>query len=229
MVQLPAGVEREIIVVDDGSTDGTTLILRTIEDSTVRVIKHASNLGQGAAVKAGLEVATGDYVLIQDADLEYDPTDIPRLLAPIMDGSADVVYGNRYHAQNSAMKLTSFIADRSLSLLASLLYNKMLIDVETGSRAFSRRALDAVNISGDRFEFSTELTAKLLRVGARFLEVPVNYNGRISNKRSRRDRLATASKLVAQRFSRKNAKEIGDKSGSVVVDIRDGAKHSITN
>jgi glycosyltransferase involved in cell wall biosynthesis len=229
MVELPEGVDREIIVVDDGSRDGTDKVLRALEDSTVRVVRHPANQGQGAAVRTGLGYVRGDVVLIQDADLEYDPSDIPRIVQPILDGQADVVYGTRFHASRSVMRLTNLIMDRALSVGASLLYNRSLTDIETGYRAFRTSTLSNVRIESDRFEFGPELTAKLFRLHARFFEVPVTYSGRIAGKKfGTKDRLSALKTLLTYRFRSTASLTVpaaqADLEEATIIDVRDSVK-----
>ncbi len=174
--RLPVAVE--IIVVDDGSTDGTGKILSTLEDSTLRVLRHSQNQGKGAAIRTGLDKASGDLVLIQDADLEYDPEDWPRLLDPVLKGKAQVVFGSRFTGERKNMRLSSWVGSRLLVLATDLLFGTTLSDMETCSKLFDRRALQGVVIESDRFEFEPEITAKLLRRGVRIYEVPISYTGR---------------------------------------------------
>jgi glycosyltransferase involved in cell wall biosynthesis len=175
-VELP--IDREIIVVDDGSDDGTDKVLAALEDSTVRVERHAQNRGKGAAIRTGLAVARGDLVVVQDADLEYDPDDWPKLLAPALKGRAVVVYGSRFTGERRNMLVWHWLGNRVLSLTANLLYNSTLSDVETGYKLFDRRVLDTIEIESDRFDFEPEITAKVLRAGHRIYEVPISYTGR---------------------------------------------------
>jgi glycosyltransferase involved in cell wall biosynthesis len=226
MVELPEGMDREIIVVDDGSRDGTDKVLRALEDSTVRVVHHPQNQGQGAAVRTGLGYVRGQIVLIQDADLEYDPSDIPRIVQPIADGQADVVYGTRFHPARSVMRLTNLVMDRALSVTASVLYNRSLTDIETGYRAFRASTLSSVSIESDRFEFGPELTAKLFRLHARFFEVPVTYSGRIKGKKfGTKDRLSALVTLVRFRF--RTTSSLSASAGAplsdetTIIDVRD--------
>src|SRR2546430_10194403 len=177
-VELPDGIEREIIIVDDGSNDGTRDVLRQLGDSTVRIVMHEGNRGKGAAVRTGLALATGDYVLIQDADLEYDPDDWPRLIAPVMRGRARVVYGSRFTGERRNMLFLHWVGNRVLSLVTNVLYNTTLSDMETGYKLFDRRVLDGIQLQADRFDFEPEFTAKMLRRGIRIYEVPISYAGR---------------------------------------------------
>src|SRR3954467_5016818 len=156
-------IEREIIIVDDGSDDGTDKIWPTVEDSTVRVIRHPANQGKAAAVRTGLAAARGDIVLIQDADLEYDPEDWAALVGPILRGEAAVVYGSRYSGDQEATSYLRHLADRSLSLVASLLYNTALPDILAGFKAFDRDVIDSLSIDSDGFDIEPEITAKLIK------------------------------------------------------------------
>jgi glycosyltransferase involved in cell wall biosynthesis len=201
MVDLP--IDREIIVVNDGSVDGTDKVLAALEDSTVRVVTHAVNRGKGAAVRTGIEVARGDLVLIQDADLEYDPEDWPRLVAPILLGKAKVVYGSRYLGEREAGSVGRWLGDRSLSLLATVLFNTTISDVETGYKVIDREVLDRLDLRAHRFDFEPEITAKLLRGGSRIYEVPVAYAGRRPDEGRKftwRDGLHAGWTLVHLRF-----------------------------
>jgi glycosyltransferase involved in cell wall biosynthesis len=202
-VALPDGLEREIIVVDDGSQDGTDNVLDSIQDSTVRVERHGTNRGQGAAVRTGLRVSRGDIVLIHDADLEYDPDDIPAVLAPIMQKRAGVVLGTRFRSARAVMPLTDTLLDRAVSIVACALFNTTLTDVESGCKAFDAKLLRSVDIESDGFSFGPELIAKFLRLGASFVEVPVNYSSRRSGgKFAASDRLRAVMTLTRYRFGR---------------------------
>ena len=175
-VEIP--LDREIILVDDGSTDGTRSVLPQLEDSTVRVVLHPENRGKGAAVRTGLRHVTGDLVLIQDADLEYDPEDWPRLLAPVLRGKARVVYGSRFTGERRNMLFWHWMGNRFLSLVTNVLYNTTLSDMETCYKLFDRRLLGSIRLRSDRFGFEPEVTAKVLRTGERIYEVPISYAGR---------------------------------------------------
>ncbi len=200
-VELPVALE--IIVVDDGSTDGTRQILPQLEDSTVRVKLHDRNRGKGAAIRTGLALVTGDVVLVQDADLEYDPEDWPRLLAPLIKGKAQVVYGSRFTGERRNMLFWHWVGNRFLSLVTNVLYNSTISDMETCYKMIDRRHLDGLTLRADRFDFEPEITAKLLRRGVRVYEVPISYSGRDfseGKKISWRDGLVALWTLVKYRF-----------------------------
>lgn len=202
-VDLP--LEREIILVDDGSTDGTRDVLPTLADSKVRVVLHPHNRGKSAAIRTGLSHATGDLVLIQDADLEYDPEDWPTLLAPVLAGRARVVYGSRFAGQRRNMLFWSSVGNRFLILATNVLYNARLSDVETCYKLFDRQVLDGIELRSDRFGFEPEVTAKLLRAGEPIHEVPISYDGRTrqeGKKISWRDGLETLWVLLVCRLAR---------------------------
>jgi glycosyltransferase involved in cell wall biosynthesis len=180
MRQVDLPVDLEIVVVDDGSNDGTEKVLGALEDSTVRVIHHTSNQGKGAAIRTGLEHARGDLLLIQDADLEYDPDDVPRLVRPILDGYADVVYGSRLKggAPQRAFMFWHLVGNRFLSLLASVLYDTPLSDIETGYKAFRTETLRSLRLREDGFGVEPEITAQVCRRRLRIYELPISYYGR---------------------------------------------------
>ncbi len=202
-VELPT--QLEIVVVDDGSTDGTDKVLSVLQDSTVRVLTHSTNRGKGAAVRTGIKTARGQLVLIQDADLEYDPDDWPRLLDPVMKGKAQVVYGSRFTGERRAMRPTQWLGNRLLTLTANVLYRSTLSDMETCYKLFDRRLLDSITIESDGFDFEPEITAKVLRRGYRIYEVPVSYAGREPSEGTKfewRDGVRALIALVRYRFVR---------------------------
>ena len=202
-VELPDGIETEIIVVDDGSTDGTRDVLKQLGDSTVRVVTHADNRGKGAAVRTGIEHVSGEYVLIQDADLEYDPEDWPRLVNPVLRGKARVVYGSRFTGERRNMLFLHWIGNRFLSLATNVLYNTTLSDMETCYKLVDRRLLSDMRLRSERFEIEPEITAKLLKRGVRIYEVPISYTGRELNEGKKitwRDGVKALSALIRYRF-----------------------------
>ena len=200
-VELP--LEREVVIVDDGSTDGTRDILKQLADSTVRVVVHRANQGKGAAVRTGLAQVTGDLVLIQDADLEYDPEDWPKLLAPVLKGRAQVVYGSRFTGERRNMLFLHWVGNRLLSLCTNILYNTTLSDMETCYKLFDRELIGTINLRANGFDFEPEVTAKVLRRGVRIYEVPISYSGREFDEGKKitwHDGLAALWTLVKYRF-----------------------------
>lgn len=173
-------LDKEIIVVDDFSTDGTRHCLKGKHGITV--ILHDSNMGKGAAIRSGLKVATGDLVIIQDADLEYSPLDYTRLLIPIKDGKARVVYGSRFLG-NGEFLTASYYANRMLTLLTNLLFDSRLTDMETCYKLVERRLLQSLGLRSSRFEIEPEITCKILKKKERIIEVPITYRGRRRGKK----------------------------------------------
>ncbi|MGI9610866.1 MAG: glycosyltransferase family 2 protein [Acidimicrobiia bacterium] len=168
----------EIIAVDDGSTDGSLEILQAFADDQVTVISSAANGGKGAALRKGFERASGDYILIQDADLEYDPSDWPALLTPVLRDGARVVYGSRFLGDRSGMKFHSYLANRALTLLTKVLFGSSITDMETCFKLVDAELLRSLPLTAERFDFEPQVTAFLLRRGERIVEVPITYHGR---------------------------------------------------
>jgi glycosyltransferase involved in cell wall biosynthesis len=202
-VEMPLDVE--IVMVDDASWDGTADILKALEDSTVRVVRHRENAGKGAAIRTGLANARGDVVLIQDADLEYDPDDWPRLLNPLLKGKAKVVYGNRFAGEHSSMMFVPWLGNRLLALVTNVLYGTTLSDLECGYKLFDRHVLESIDIRSNGFDFEPEITAKVLRRGHRIYEVPISYAGREFDEGKKftwKDGMQAVVTLVRYRFWR---------------------------
>ena len=170
----------EIVVVDDGSVDGTRDLLKKLDGKKhVRVIMHDKNQGKGAAVRTGLDAATGDVLLIQDADLEYDPRDYPLLLKPIQEGLADVVYGSRFlGGPRRVAMFWHMVANYMLTFMTNILYNTILTDMETGYKVFRRKVVQDMPLHSKRFDFEPEFTAKVLKRRYRIFEVAITFNPR---------------------------------------------------
>ena len=176
-VDLP--LERELLVVNDGSSDGTREVLDGINNAEVTVVHHDVNQGKGAALKTGFANVKGDIVIIQDADLEYDPVDYSDLLAPILDGKADVVYGSRFlSGPHRVLLFWHFVGNKLITLIADVLYNINLSDVETCYKAFRSEIIKKINFQSNSFGFEAEFTAKVAKAKYRIFEVPVQYYGR---------------------------------------------------
>jgi len=201
------GLDAEIIVVDDGSTDDSAAIVTRLEQEIVglRSIRCPYNRGKGAAVRAGIDASIGDFVVIQDADMEYDPGDLHALLAPLRSGVADAVYGSRLRggAAQRAHLFWHYLGNRLLSHIADVLYNTTLSDIEVGYKAFDGALIRSLTLVSDDFRFEVEVTARLLRHGARLYEIPVSYYGRTyreGKKITWRDGFRAIAALVRFRF-----------------------------
>jgi glycosyltransferase involved in cell wall biosynthesis len=202
-VELPLTLS--IIAVDDGSSDGSDKVLSALEDSTMRVLRHEKNQGKGAAIRTGLAEARGDLVLIQDADLEYDPNDWPKLLDPILRGKARVVYGSRFTGERKNMLPLHWMGNRLLSLVTNVLYSSTLSDMETCYKLFDAQVLEGLTVVSNRFDFEPEITAKILRRGYRIYEVPISYAGREHDEGKKitwRDGFGAMRALIKFRFTK---------------------------
>jgi glycosyltransferase involved in cell wall biosynthesis len=176
---LAQGAPTEVIVVDDASDDGTARALEAVGDPRLRVLRHEKNRGKGAALRTGFAAATGDVIIVQDADLEYDPADYPVLLGPILDGRADAVFGSRFlGGPHRVLLFWHSVGNKWLTLLSNVVTNLNLTDMETGAKAFRTEVLRRITLKEERFGFEPEITAKLARAGARIYETPVSYSGR---------------------------------------------------
>jgi glycosyltransferase involved in cell wall biosynthesis len=204
----PMTLEREIVIVDDGSTDGTRDILdqwRQQLPPNMQIIYHEQNSGKGAALRTGFQHATGDIFVIQDADLEYDPRDYLKLLEPLLEGRAPVIYGSRcLGGPRAAMSLTHTLGNKFLTIITNLLYGTSLSDMETCYKCFRREVIQDMTLRSRAFEIEPELTAKILKRGHIIFEVPISYNGRAfheGKKISWRDGFSAVRTLVRYRFT----------------------------
>ncbi len=201
------GIQKELILVDDGSTDGTRDVLHRIgrqDFPGVKIVLHRHNQGKGAAIRTGLGHANGDLIVIQDADLEYDPRDYAVLLQPILDGKADVVYGSRFLGPHRAFNFLHMLGNKFLTLVTNILYNTILTDMETCYKVFRVEVLRNMRIRSNRFDFEPEITAKVLKRGYRVFEVPISYSGRDLDEGKKisawRDGLPALWALIKYRF-----------------------------
>ena len=176
---LNCGFDAEVIVVDDASTDGTREFLRTFEHPRVKVLCHAKNRGKGAALRLGFAAASNPYVFVQDADLEYDPKDYARVIEPLLDGRADMVYGSRFlGGPHRVLFFWHYLGNRLITLVSNMISDLNLSDMETGMKAFLREKLMEIKLSANRFTFEPEITSKAARARWRIYEVPISYSGR---------------------------------------------------
>ena len=207
LIRGPLTLEREIIIVDDGSTDGTRAILeewRQAQPDDMRIVFHAQNGGKGAALRTGFQHATGDMLVIQDADLEYDPRDYLKLLVPVLKGRSPVVYGSRFMGgPRSAMSLSHTMGNKMLTVFTNILFGTSLSDMETCYKCFRRDVIVDMPLHSRRFEIEPEITAKILKRGYSIFEVPISYNGREFHEGKKitwRDGFSAISTLVKYRF-----------------------------
>jgi glycosyltransferase involved in cell wall biosynthesis len=202
-VQLPEGVSTEVICVDDGSLDGTSEILDRY-NGAIKVHHSVLNFGKGTAIRIGLKFATGDIILIQDADLEYSPDNYRSLILPIIEGKADVVYGSRFLGKIENMQFANWLANRILTWTVRLLYGRKITDEATCYKVFRADVLKGIKLECRRFEFCPEVTAKLSKKGCRIVEVPIHYRARTTNEGKKirwTDGLAAFWTLLRYRFA----------------------------
>lgn len=198
------GLKKEIVIVDDGSTDGTKEVLRKLNN--IKVFFHESNKGKGAAIRTGLQHARGDIILIQDADLEYNPEDYTTLLQPIIKGNAQVVYGSRFSLKENFdknMYYTHYMGNSFLTWLTNCLYSASLEDMETGYKAVKKEAITGIKLNSMRFEIEPELTAKILKKGIKIEQVPISFSARSfeeGKKINWKDGLVAAWTLLKYKF-----------------------------
>ena len=171
--------EKEILVIDDGSTDKTAEILHSLQEGSLILLRHEQNKGKGAALRTGFSRASGEIIIIQDADLEYNPEDYPALLRPILEGKADVVYGSRFlGGPHRVLFFWHYAGNRFLTLLSNILSNLNLSDMETGYKVFKKEVLNQIKLKSNRFGFEPEFTIKIAKKKMRVYEVPISYYGR---------------------------------------------------
>jgi len=175
-------LEKETIIVDDHSSDGTREILSQIADDEVKVVYHAKNMGKGSAIRTALQHVTGDIIIIQDGDLEYDPTDYHKLIEPIVEGRASVVYGSRFLGEIANMHFLNYIANKILALTASLLFFNWITDEGTCYKVFKADVLKSLDLKCTGFDFCPEVTAKVRKRGYTIVEVPISYRGRTTDE-----------------------------------------------
>lgn len=210
VLEVDLGLSKELVVVDDCSKDGTRDLIRGLPQRypghDIRPFFHDPNQGKGAAVRTALRNATGDFLLVQDADLEYSPRDYPRLLDPLLEGKADVVFGSRFLTNAGRVhKLVHYSLNRGLTLATNLLYNVHLTDMETCYKAFTREVAGSLDLQSNRFGIEPEFTAKVCRRGYRLWEVPISYHGRSKKEGKKitwKDGLPALWTLVKYRFAK---------------------------
>ena len=203
----PLHLDLELVIVDDGSTDGTRAILdewRARQPADMQIIFHEQNGGKGAALRTGFQAATGDIIVVQDADLEYDPRDFIKLLVPLLEERAPVIYGSRFMgAPRSAMSLTHTLGNKLLTVITNVLFGTSLTDMETCYKCFRRDVIAGIPLRSRRFEIEPEITAKILKRGYSIFEVPISYNGREFHEGKKitwRDGFSAVSTLIKYRF-----------------------------
>ena len=202
-----SGLSKEIIAVNDGSIDGSARILKSWKKKGIKVIHHKKNEGKGAAVRTGILKSTGNIIIIQDADLEYDPKEYRKILSPILKNNANVVYGSRLKAIQRNLKdmyLTHYLGNRALSLMTSVLYGSRITDMETGYKAMRKEVIEGMVLNSRRFDIEPEITAKILKRGYKIVEVSIAFRGRMFDEGKKitwRDGIAALWTLLRYRFT----------------------------
>ena len=197
-------LNKELVIVDDGSTDGSRDVLESLPPERARVIFHETNMGKGAAIRSAIPATAGDVIVIQDADLEYDPQDLVKLLKPIHEGKADIVYGSRFTGERKNMFFWHWVGNRFLTLMTNILYDTTLSDMETCYKMFKADVLKGLQLKSMRFEIEVEMTAKVLKSGHRIYEVPISYAGREFHEGKKitwRDGVTALFNLIRYRLS----------------------------
>lgn len=197
-------LDKEIIVVDDFSTDGTREILKNLKYDNVTTVFHDKNKGKGSAIRTGIQYVNGDVVVIQDADLEYNPHEYLKLIEPIKDGRADVVYGSRFSGNTEKMTFSHWLGNKALTLTTNILYGTRLTDMETCYKMMKAPLIRSFALKANRFDFEPEITAKILKSKKRIIEIPITYQGRHwteGKKITWRDGISALISLIRYRFA----------------------------
>lgn len=197
------GIEKEFVIVDDFSTDGTREILKNLKKNSYKIFFHSENQGKGSALRTGFKHSTGDIIIIQDADLEYNPEDYKKLVQPVVDNVAKVVYGSRFLSHHIPRYTVYYWGNILLSWLTTLLYLKRVSDMETCYKVFTKEVLDSLNLRGRRFDIEPEITAKILKRGHSILEIPISYHCRAFSEGKKinwRDGIKAIYYLIKYRF-----------------------------
>ncbi|MBI2658924.1 glycosyltransferase family 2 protein [Candidatus Woesearchaeota archaeon] len=174
-------IAKELVIVDDFSTDNTRNILKNLKNKSLKIFYHKKNMGKGAAIRTGMKNSTGDLIIIQDSDLEYDPSEYPKLLKPIVEKRAKVVYGSRLESIRKNAKnmyKLHYMGNLFLTLMTNLLYGASITDMETGYKVFRKEVIEGMNLKSNRFDFEPEITAKILKKGFKIHEIPIDFTGR---------------------------------------------------
>ena len=200
-------ITKEIIIIDDFSTDNTRKIMLELKDPSLKIFFHQKNHGKGAAIRTGLKHATGDIILVQDADLEYNPKEYPKLLKPIIEGKTKVVYGSRLEAIKRNLKKMyklHYFGNLFLTIVTNMLYGAKITDMETGYKVFRKEVMQNINLRAKRFDFEPEITAKILKKGYKITEVPIDFMGRKFNEGKKitwKDGVKALYYLIKYRFT----------------------------